>query len=209
MDRSFRTLLIVASALTACAPAVSPVDEPRQEAWNAFAHSVPLDPEGAATAVNSFATKYGIPFEFWADSTVDSTRFSLEEAPCGSVAAGSARRLPRTSPSGLSVDLAVEIDSTGKELGRWPIPMDGPVTAIRDATIYVPYLPGGGAPTLALAIEGSGRFRVVAPPVADSVIPFDCPAIEAFKGSDYTNCYWVEDLNTHARRRLAWQGVCT
>src|SRR5260370_3514817 len=98
--------------------------------WAALTAQVSTSPSAAARALESIRAQYGLSLDLWADSTVDSTHFVLEDAPCGAVTLLFLRRLP-LGIHPLSADIAIEADSPGRELHRWPMPLDSWVDGIR------------------------------------------------------------------------------
>jgi len=203
---------VAASILTIPCAAQAPARGPIRAQWDSLASHLPSDPQTATGALESFRDRRGLFFTLWADSTVDSTQYPLDDAPCGMVASALLTQLPlMTHP--LSVELAVEVDSTGRELRRWPLPLDTRIAGVSGDLLFVPYRLWTGTESRVigdLALGASGAFHVVpAIPTEPSPERVDCPALKVFAGSAYTTCERFVDQKTKKRRVIAYQLPCT
>ncbi len=215
VTRAMTRLLSVTATiaiLTVRCVAQAPARGPARAEWDSLVSHLPTAPQAATAALESFRLRRGLFFTLWADSTVDSTQYPLDDAPCGVVASAFMGRLPITTHP-LSVELAVEIDSLGHELRRWPLPLDTRIDGVRDAVLLVPYRVWTGADTRVvgdMAIEASGAFQLItATPAEASPEQVTCPAVRAFAGSAYTTCERFLDQRTKRRRLIAYQAPCT
>jgi hypothetical protein len=174
------------------------------------AAKLPEDSLQAATQLETLRQGRGLPIGFWAGSAIDTVAFKVQDAPCGLMTTAEVRALPLDHRP-FSADLAVEIDWTGLELRRWPIPVDAHVEAIDDSVLLVPYsVDDSHRPAAFLAVTPSGSFTVV-PRRGDTpgVVRITCPLVTAFDGSDYLACWQYLDLRTKQVRLLAYQVPCT
>jgi hypothetical protein len=173
---------------------------------------VPTDRVAAATVLEALRRRVGLAFDLWADSTVDSTKYILNDAPCGTVAAVLLKRLP-LGTRGLSADFAIEADSTGRAQVKWPMPLDSWVDEVRGKALLVPFevRDETGVPVVVdLAIQPSGAFTVV-PRLRDTP-PNDevaCPPIAVLQGSAYAICQRFNDPTTRRPRLIGFQRPCT
>jgi len=214
MITRFLQFLFLLSLGTTSSFAQSPRRDRQYNRWMALVEGVPASPAAAATALERIRRRTGLWMDLWADSTIDSTRYILDDAPCGSVATLFLQRLPSPSLSHhLTSELAVEIDSLGRELQRWPVPLDSWVDGVNGTTLLVPYDFDNRAHTkitVDLAIESSGSFTVVAQPATHAQpagVP--CPPIQVFAGSAYAECEWFTDRASGRKRLITFQRPCT
>ena len=114
---------------------------------------------------------------------------------------------PAKKESALGSELVVEFDKSGKVIRRWGMPVDAVVAAVVGDRIIVAV---SAAAKQALSISSSGALALTPVPGTTSFIQqTQCPAIKAFRGSDYIRCFEFQDLNTAEVRRIAYQGPCT
>jgi hypothetical protein len=201
---------VIIPGLLACAGAPPAVHPTAEFSWDVVAANLPEDPLRAAMQLEALRQERGLPIGFWADSAIDTVAFKLQDAPCGLMTTAEVRALPLDHRP-LSADLAVEIDWTGLELRRWPIPVDANVEAIDDSVLLIPYAVDYSHPPVALlAVTPSGSFTAV-PRRGDTprVVRITCPFVTAFDGSDYLACWQYLDLRTNQVRLLAYQVPCT
>ena len=204
------SVAIALCLLTLQGVAQTPATGPLRAEWDSVASHLPPGLKAAA-ALESFRLRHGLFFTLWADSTVDPTRYPLDDGPCGSVASTFAATLPLTTHP-LSVELALEVDSSGHVLRRWPIPLDTRIDGIDGDVLLVPYQVWTGTESTVageLAIRPSGSFQVLPVPTVPTAPDIGCPPIAIFAASAYTTCQRFLDRTTKKRRLIAYQIPCT
>ena len=203
---------VAASIVTIPCAAQAPARGSIRAQWDSLASQLPSDAQQAIAALESFRERRGLFFTLWADSTVDSTQYPLNDAPCGIVASALLTQLPLVTHP-LSVELAVEVDSTGRELRRWPLPLDARISGVSGDLLFVPYRLWTGTESRIvgdLVLRASGAFHLVpAIPTEPSPEQVDCPPLKVFAGSAYTTCERFMDRKTKKRRLIAYQLPCT
>lgn len=153
-------------------------------------------------------------FEVWAgpkarsDSRVVRTH---SHRACGAeVAVIRANRMPM--PTGINAplqpELVVELDTSGKIVRHWGMPVDSIVSAVAGDRIIVP-IAAAHAGARALAISSNGSLARTTVPEAPRKQSTECPLITAFEGSAYVRCFRYKDLRSAETRTLAYQGPCT
>jgi hypothetical protein len=196
--------LSVALLLLPCvAPAQEPDDSVAQQ-WQQAVARLPADPSAAAEAVSRAYARSGIPLMFWVSDSLSESQLSgltVHMHPCGSVALMPTRRIP-PSDGRLQAERIVEIDSTGRELRRWLVPVDVWPLALNGQELVV-NLHAGFRGDLALGISLAGDYRVL--PFTGNRVPqvIECPPYRGFGESAYVRCA------TLAGRTLAYEGPCT
>jgi hypothetical protein len=150
------------------------------EEWQAFVDDLPIAPDARAQALEARRAEQGILMAFRAGSdtaAVSRLRYRSEDGACGSEVYAFARDLAEIRNPAVAVETALEVDSTGRELTRWPLPANVAVLGVRGSEllvslgptatdVYFVILPGG-----TYTIE-SGDARVS----ERGVWPFDmCP----------------------------------
>ena len=181
--------------------------------WDAFRQHAPHDPTALAHALDRYREAYGLPLSFWPRSNADSSQLTplhLDDHPCGRSLRAFVRAIPLGHPI-LEAERVLEIDSAGRELRRWAMPIDRLVSGLRGNELLTPawLTSQDSLGRTILAIMPDGRFRGIADTGPGAPEPFDCPPLSDFKGSDYVGCWLVRDLVTRQPRRLAYQGPCT
>ena len=123
--------------------------------------------------------------------------------PCGEVAVAKVSKLPTAKDGPLEAELVVELDSGGKVIHRWPMPVDHLPRAVRGDELLV----SAGDKGVWVRADGSFRRELGAP--ASTVKLFACDLTSVFGKSDYAQCGVFVDVESHKERTLGYQGVCT
>lgn len=94
--------------------------------WPAFAQALPKDPQGATLALERYRRDHGLPFDFFlrpdlADTLTRALRTQEDEMGCGALVRAFVREIPRDHPILMALP-AMEFDSAGRTLRRWPLP---------------------------------------------------------------------------------------
>ena len=138
------------------------------------------------------------------------------EDPCGMTAMAQVATMPVDDPS-LLPDHVVEFDADGAEIMRWAKPYSAEIVAIAGERLHfradhegrdrVFWTRPDGA--LGLLEERLADPAATPPPgFADGATAVDCPALPVFAGSDYVQCYEIND-GAGTRRRVAFEGACS
>jgi hypothetical protein len=146
-------------------------------------------------------------FRFWpAPSAKKDPRFlEMHEGPCGEVATARVQAMPKYSRlEPLAPEQVFELNSGGKVLRSWNIPVDGEPLALDGNDLLFSF----NAANYRVTTQG------VVQPVsnelkASQAEPAQCKMPKAFQGSAYAGCWRHSDLRTKRSRLLAYQGVCT
>jgi hypothetical protein len=179
--------------------------------WRRTIASLPQDPYEAAAALNAAYGRAGIPLTYWMKQEIaDTLRESPPdlawfEHPCGPTALVQAPTIPAPD-NRLDSEYAVELDSTGRELRRWPLPIDHfPIGIVDNRLIINLHL--GTRHDVGLVVAHTGEYAVrpfAWPPM--KVVP--CPPYEGFGDSAYFRCVQVLD-EKGSHRVIGYQGPCT
>jgi len=188
-------------------PAVAPAQEPDDSVgaqWHQAVARLPADPSAAAQVISRAYARSGIPLTFWVSDSLSESQLrglTVHMHPCGSVAFIPTRRIP-PSDGRLQAERIVEIDSTGRELRRWLVPVDVWPMALNGQELVV-NLHAGFRGDLALGISLAGDYRVL--PFTQNRLPqmIECPPYGGFGESAYVRCA------TFAGRIVAYEGPCT
>ena len=143
MATSFPCLLLALAAGVACGRsekpaaakadstvAVPPVADARivQERadWTAFAAALPRGSAAAAAALERYRREHGVPFDFFLqpdvpDSVMRALRVQDDEMGCGALLTAFVHRIPRDDRVLMALP-AIEFDTAGRTLRRWPLP---------------------------------------------------------------------------------------
>lgn len=144
-------------------------------------------------------------FAFWPHDGV-STAQGFErmlDHPCGEVAVAKVSKLPTAEDSPLEAELVVELDSGGKVIRRWPMPVDYWPRAVRGEELLV------SAGDMSFWVRADGSFRRETKTPSFSAKPVSCDLTSVFGKSDYARCSIFVDLETLKERTIGYQGVCT
>ncbi len=207
--------IVITPALAAIMAGQSPMSHtpysgPARERWRQVLTRLAEHPESTESALNAFRLRQGLPFEFWADSATDSTRYQIEDAPCGGVTRAFCRTL-RAGPPGLALETVLEFDATGRVVRHWLIDLNTPVDGVRGGSLLVPFHAGHKSLHIEaeLAVEPSGTYRVEEKRTYPARSRIPCPPLKEFGASAYLRCWMYPDLATRGSHRIAYQGPCT
>ncbi|KFN50924.1 hypothetical protein [Arenimonas composti] len=152
-------------------------------------------------------------FQFWfsarSDEGEDARVVQWAEDPCGMTPIAVVERMPLDDPF-LLPDFVVEFDAEGRELRRWGKPYSAEIRTIAgDALVFRANHDGAGLRDF--RTDPAGNIAVApseVPSTFGDATARDCPALPAFEGSDYVQCYEVRDADG-GTRLLAWEGACS
>lgn len=222
--------VLLASMLAACgdraadAPAdresttsTPPADDDAASAATSAGESGPtaaVAPDAGAPSDRAAAPRYR--FGFTSISEEDDPRIvDWAEDPCGVTAYADVDAMPIEDPT-LIPDYVVEFDVDGKELRRWAKPYSAEIVAIAGERLHFRADHDGASRVFWTQPDGSVGVleerlaNPAAPPApgfADGATEVECPALPAFEGSDYVQCFEIGDPG--ARRRVAFEGACS
>jgi hypothetical protein len=137
--------------------------------WSDFVRTLSRHPDSAARALESYRQRLGLPFLFSVrDSASAAARAGVtideEGTPCGASLTAFMRSLPVDHPL-LVPTAAMEFDSTGRVLRRWPLPGDADfhemVRGVVGDELIVDYR---DRDSVYLRITPGGAYRVSAEP---------------------------------------------
>lgn len=189
--------------------------QPRIDQWNRFLDEIQGRAD-AAERIEVYRKEHGVPLSFWEpeDEPAEPPRH-VTSHPCGAEATVFVDRLPSQKDS-ITGDTVHELDTKGKTLREWVIPVDTRVEGVKGKEILVPVsfwkvaTPDPAAATQVdalLAIHSGGHFRVLPPRHFSDPESQPCPA--GLPESDYWTCWVYRDLDGGKVRHLAYEGPCT
>ena len=137
------------------------------------------------------------------------------EDPCGVTAFAPVDAMPVEDPT-LLPDWVVEFDADGSEVRRWAKPYSAEIVAIAGERLH--FRADHEARPRVFWTQPDGTLGLIddrlanpaAPPAtgfADGATEVECPALPAFEGSDYVQCFEIADGEN--RRRVAFEGACS
>ena len=145
--------------------------------------------------------------QFWPGKGVekDPRYVSMEDHPCGKVVVARVRALPPIgSVSALHPERVIEMDSTGKVVRRWPIPVDACPVGLNGTRLLVDtgllkfwVTPKG-------VITPYGTAIALPPPE-----PVSCSRSREFGDSAYVQCRRFRDQTSGKYRILSFEGPCS
>jgi hypothetical protein len=178
--------------------------------WTRLAAAAPFASRQQAMLLNGERSRIGLSLEFWLRGDtlpVDTTGLAFSEHPCGMTVTETVRSIAQRSPAS-EPELVLELDSVGREIRRWAVPVDAEIIGVQGEELLMPlWLPG--SQSVSLAVMPSGAFRVLPIMPDDPRVMFECPAIREFAGSGFLACWKLSDARTREPRRLAYQMPCT
>lgn len=219
---------LLTAALAACSPAPAPqtaapsapaatsetappAAEPKPTAPAAEAApasaEAPIAPPGSIQHALA-AGEYLLPFTIDPkhENVRDPRVLQWSEHPCGATPYARVRAMP-LGDGLLLADDVIEFGDGGKELRRWSKPFEADVIAVDGDRMRLRVLDGNGVEQVLWA-DPAGALAVAQDAAAAEPRSLDCPTLKAFADSDYLQCYEYVDAGG-AKRRLAYEGVCT
>ena len=144
------------------------------------------------------------------------TAGSLEPHPCGTAVRAFVKDLGSHGLSQwLLSDWVLEFNRKGKVISRWDIPLNAPVRAVQEDSIWVSWDPqplcSGQSPDVKayLVIGTDGSLRAASRPgLISEGRKIECPGSPDIPPSEFLVCESLRDLKTRKRRRLAYQLPC-
>jgi hypothetical protein len=156
---------------------------------------------------SSAASVETFEFRFWpAPSAKKDPRFlEMHEGPCGEVATARVRTMPKYSHlEPFAPERVFELDSVGKVLRSWNIPVDSEPLALDGNDLLFSF----NATSYRVTTQGTVQ-RAPNEIKTTKAEPAQCTVPKAFQGSGYAGCWRHSDLRTKQLRLLVYQGVCT
>lgn len=144
------------------------------------------------------------------------TAGNLESHPCGTAVQAFVKDIGSHGLSEwLLPDWVLEFNRKGKVIARWDIPLNAPVRAVQENSIWVSWDPqplcsGQSLDVKAYLVIGTdGSFRAASRPgLISEGRKIECPSSPDIPHSDFLVCESLRDLKTRKRRRLAYQLPC-
>jgi hypothetical protein len=146
-------------------------------------------------------------FSFWPGEGADRAPgfIELDDGPCGQIARARVSRLPSSRGTALQSELAVEIDSRGRIIRRWPYPVNYLPVAVQGDQLLVTW----GSSGEGLWITPEGRFSKARLPKSTEGELASCHLDSVFPGSAYAQCQRMPDRRTKRMRTIGYQAVCS
>jgi hypothetical protein len=144
------------------------------------------------------------------------TAGSVESHPCGTAVRAFVKDLGSHGLSEcLLPDWVLEFNRKGKVIARWDIPLNAPVRAVQEDSIWVSWDPQplcsgqslDGKAYLVIGTDGSLR-AATRPGLISEGRKTKCPRSADIPHSEFLVCESVRDLKTRKTRRLAYQLPC-
>ena len=144
------------------------------------------------------------------------TAGSLESHPCGTAVRAFVKELGSHGlAEWLLPDWVLEFNRKGKVIARWDIPLNAPVRAVQEDSIWVSWDPqplcsGQSLDVKAYLVIGTdGSLRAATRPgLISEGRKIKCPNSPDIPPSEFLVCESMRDLKTRKRRRLAYQSPC-
>ena len=141
---------------------------------------------------------------------------NLESHPCGTAVQAFVKDFGSHGLSEwLLPDWVLEFNRKGKVIARWDIPLNAPVRAVQEDSIWVSWDPqplcSGQNPDVKayLVIGTDGSLRAATRPgLISEGRRIECPGSPDIPPSEFLVCESLQDLKTRKRRRLAYQLPC-
>ena len=93
--------------------------------WDSIASGLPADPQDAARVLNQVFRDRGLPLLYWPKEGLPDSVFrdlDIGDGPCGAVAFVESQTIPPRD-NRLVGETVAELDSTGRPVRRWPVPL--------------------------------------------------------------------------------------
>ena len=144
------------------------------------------------------------------------TAGNLESHPCGTAVQAFVKDLgSRGLSQWLLPDWVLEFNRKGKVIARWDIPLNAPVRAVQEDSIWVSWDPqplcsGQSLDVKAYLVIGTDGSLTAAtrPGLISEGRKIECPSSPDIPPSEFLVCESMRDLKTRKRRRLAYQLPC-
>ena len=144
---------------------------------------------------------------FWPGKGVerDPRYVSTADHPCGKVVVARVYAMPPVEPkSALVPERVLEVDSSGKVIRRWPMPVDASPIALRGTRLLVE------TGELKFWITPQGAIIPYGPISAlPAPEPVSCSHSAEFGDSDYVQCRKFRDLSSGKDRIVSFEGPCS
>lgn len=180
-------------------------------AWRKLLVRMPPDPAEQAQKMEAFRAGCGLPLNFWAGPKAEESHGVGH--PCSGVTHAFARTVPAPEDPIHRPEVVYELDSSGKVIDRWWIPVDSVVGAIEGDDLLISLEIGTltQLSTVFLAVGHNGAFKA-APPrqfPEESRKLIECPKLPDLPASDSRWCWEMTDQRNGKARRIAYDGPCT
>ena len=144
------------------------------------------------------------------------TAGNLESHPCGTAVQAFVKDLGgRGLSQWLLPDWVLEFNRKGRVIARWDIPLNAPVRAVQEDSIWVSWDPqplcsGQSLDVKAYLVIGTNGSLTAAtrPGLISEGRKIKCPSSPDIPPSEFLVCESMRDLKTRKRRRLAYQLPC-
>lgn len=184
----------------------------------------------AGQQLERYRKEQGIPLQFmlaqedggalpsgdWEKLRRSGTAGTLQSHPCGTAVQAFVKDLGSHGLSEwLLPDWVLEFNRKGKVIARWDIPLNAPVRAVQEDSIWVSWDPqplcsGQSLDVKAYLVIGKdGSLRAATRPgLISEGRKIECPGSPDIPPSEFLVCESLRDLKTRKRRRLAYQLPC-
>lgn len=156
---------------------------------------------------SSSAERYELELLFWPGkgATKDSRLIEITDHPCGKVASARVTAIPGYAPGGsLVAEVAVEVNSAGKVVRRWPISVDSRPIAVSGERLLLDTNDLKFWVDLSRTIARyDGKESLPQPGTAP------CQRASDFKKTAYFSCQVFTDLVSRKERIIQFQTPCT
>ena len=140
----------------------------------------------------------------------------IESHPCGMAVQAFVKDFESHGLSQwLSPDWVLEFNRKGKVIARWDLPLNAPVRAVQEDSVWVSWDPqplcsGQSLDVKAYLVIGrNGSLRAASRPgLISEGRKIECPRSPDIPPSEFLVCESMRDLKTRKRRRLAYQSPC-
>jgi hypothetical protein len=158
------------------------------------------------SGLNSPVVQAAESFAFWPGKgakRAPSFQTINEDHACGEVVIAKVSKLPRIGKGPLQSEKVVELNSRGKVIRRWPVPIDYRVDGIKADELFVHV----GMKNYWIRPDGS--FRQAKPITVSDMKMAHCELREVFADSEDAQCGKFLDLRSQKERTLGYEGPCT
>ena len=184
----------------------------------------------AGQQLEAYRKEQGIPLRFmlaqedsgalpsggWEKLRRSGTAGRLQPHLCGTAVQAFVKDLgSRELSEWLLPDWVLEFNRKGKVIARWDVPLNAPVRAVQEDSLWVSWDPqplcSGQSPDVKayLVIGTDGSLRAASRPgLISEGRKIECPGSPDIPPSEFLVCESMRDLKTRKRRRLAYQLPC-